>query len=364
MADGLHISVRQREVLMAVVESYIATGEPVSSGAVARSSRIASGAASPATIRNEMAALEDAGLLEQPHTSAGRMPSAAAFRLYVDELTRGGGLGTGLVRPSQMELQSRIDSSLADVAGAGAQALLERASQVLSVLSSGVGVAVGARPALDLLEHVHFSRLGERRVLAVLVTRGGMVRDRMLALEQDLSSVELEAASNFLNEHFRGWSLDRVRGELARRLEQERTAYHAMVAAAQQLWARAIPAEVAQPVFVEGVANLVNVGEDRERLREMLSALEAKERLIDLLNAYIDARQETVRVVFDLERTAPGMAGLVLVAAPARVAGDSLGTVGVIGSTRMHYENTMNAVSYIARLFDRVLDPGGRPPSL
>jgi heat-inducible transcriptional repressor len=225
-------------------------------------------------------------------------------------------------------------------------------------------VAVGARPSLDLLEHVHFSRLGDRRVLAVLVTRGGMVRDRMLALEQDLSSVELETASNFLNEHFRGWSLERVRGELARRVERERSAYQAMVAAAQQLWARAVPADVAQTVFVEGVANLVTVGEDRERLREMLAAVEAKERLIDLLNAYVDARQETVRVVFELERTAPEMAGLVLVAAPARVAGDSLGTVGVIGSTRMHYESTMNAVSYIAGLFDRVLDVNGRPPSL
>ncbi len=336
---------------MAIVENYIATGEPVSSGAVARSSAIASAAASPATIRNEMAALFDAGLLEQPHTSAGRVPSAAAFRMYVEGL---GAAPARLPGPTRAELESRIDLSMAGVAGA--QALLERTSQVLAMLTSGVGVAVGARPAMDLLEHVHFSRLGTKRVLAVLVTRGGMVRDRMLTLQHDLSSVELETASNFLNEHFRGWSLDTVRAELARRVEHERSAYQQMVAAARELWAQALPENAAQAVFVEGVANLVGEREDREHLREMLNALETKQRLIDLLNAYVDSRQETVRVVFDLERTAPEMAGLVLIAAPAFVGGDSLATVGVIGSKRMHYESTMNAVGYIAGLFDRVLD--------
>lgn len=359
MANHAQLTARQHEVLVAIVENYIATGEPVSSGAVARSARVvASGAASPATIRNDMAALFEAGLLEQPHTSAGRVPSAAAFRLYVAGLSAGG--AGRLPSASVAELESRIDSSLLSVAGAGAQALLERTSQVLAMLSSGVGVAVGSRPAMDLLEHVHFSRLAERRVLAVLVTRGGMVRDRMLALEQDLSSAELETASNFLNEHFRGWALESVRAELARRVEQERSAYQAMMSAARELWSRAMPEGVTPLVFVEGVANLVAVGEDRERLREMLSALEAKQRMIELLNAYVDARQETVRVVFDLEQHAPEMAGLVLIAAPARVAGDSLATVGVIGSKRMQYESTMNAVGYIAGLFDRVLDMGGK----
>jgi heat-inducible transcriptional repressor len=217
-------------------------------------------------------------------------------------------------------------------------------------------VAMGTRPSTDMLEHVHFSRLGTRRVLAVLVTRGGVVRDRMLALEQDLSSIELETASNFLNEHFRGWSLNSVRAELGRRVEHERSAYQQMVAAAKELWARAMPEGTAPSVFVEGVANLVGEREDRERLRAMLNALETKQRLVELLNAYVDSRSETVRVVFDLEKTAPEMAGLVLIAAPALVGGDSMATVGVIGSKRMHYENTMSAVGYIAGLFDRVLD--------
>ena len=349
MAELHPLTARQREILVAIVEDYIATGEPVSSGAVARVSLVSS-----ATIRNEMAALVDAGLLEQPHTSAGRVPSAQAFRMYVEQLSSG--QAARLPGPSRAEVESRIDLSLAGVDGA--QALLERTSQVLAMLSSGVGVAMGSPMAQDLLEHVHFSRLAERRVLAVLVTRGGMVRDRMLALDRDLSSVELETASNFLNEHFRGWSLESVRAELARRVEQERSKYAVMMTAAQQLWARTMPEGAEQAVYVGGVANLVGEREDRERLREMMSALETKQRLIELLNAYVDAKQETVRVVFDLEKTAPEMAGLVLIAAPARVGGDSLATIGVIGSKRMHYESTMNAVGYLAGLFDRVLDVG------
>jgi heat-inducible transcriptional repressor len=147
-------------------------------------------------------------------------------------------------------------------------------------------------------------------------------------------------------------------------IERERSEYQTMLSAVQALWVKAVPESDsgARTVYVEGVANLVGsqtVGSagDRERLREMLAALEAKQRLVELLNAYIDAKQESVRVVFDLAEQAPEMAGLVLIAAPARMAGESRGTVGVIGPKRMHYENTMNAVSYIARVFDRMLHP-------
>lgn len=361
---GMHqMTIRQRQILTAIVESYISTGEPVSSGTIARSQALDAGSMSAATIRNEMADLADAGLLEQPHTSAGRVPSAQAFRMYVEQLH--GGIAGRLPGLSLAEVQSQIDLSLAGVAGA--QALLARTSHVLATLSSGVGLAIGAVANADLLEHVHFSRLASRRVLAVLVTRSGMVRDRVLAIDRDLSLRELETAANFLNEHYRGWNIERVRAELAQRLERERSDYREL---AQQLWAGTVPeaAHAEQAVYVEGVANLVGLPEDRAHLREMLAALEAKQRLVELLNAYIDSRQESVRVVFDLEEQAPEMAGLVLIAAPARVGGESIGTVGVIGPKRMHYENAMSAVSYIAQVFDRISSDktGGMlgPPSL
>lgn len=354
MADQEQVTSRQRAILTAIIESYIATGEPVGSGTI---SRLPSGEVpvmSSATIRNEMAALADAGLLEQPHTSAGRIPTARAFRMYVEQLS--GGINPR-IDAARLPARSRrqIDSSFVGVAGT--QAVLERTSHVLASLSSGVGVAIAAAADGDLLEHVHFSRLTHARVLAVVVTRSGMVRDRVLALDQDLTLPELETAANFLNEHFRGWSVERVRSELARMVEHERSEYQRLVNSVQQLWVKAVPASDlrSQPVYVEGVANLIGANVDGQRLRDMLAALEAKQRLVELLNAYIDARQQSVRVIFDLEDQAPEMAGLVLIAAPTRMGGENRGTIGVIGSKRMDYENTMNAVSYLSRVFDRIV---------
>ena len=301
-----------------------------------------------------MVALAEAGLLEQPHTSAGRIPTARAFRMFVE------GFEAGRVKALSAHSRHEIDASFADVAGT--QAVLERTSHVLATLSSGVGVAIASVPGGDQLEHVHFSKLGPGRVLAVVVTRGGMVRDRVLALDADLTAGELETAGNFLNENFRGWEIERVRTELRARVESERQEVHRLMNAVEQLWSKTVPeaaaARVGQAVYVEGVANLVGARplggvDDRERLREMLGALEAKQRLVELLNAYIDARQASVRVVFDLEEHAPEMAGLVLIAAPARMGGESLGTVGVIGPKRMQYERTMQAVGYIAQVLER-----------
>jgi heat-inducible transcriptional repressor len=334
---------RQREILTAVVESYIATGEPVSSGTLAQTSF--ANTISSATLRNEMVELADAGLLEQPHTSAGRIPSAEAFRLYVSQLK---------ANSTRTALHTSIDTSFAGLAGQSA--LLERTSHVLAALSSGVGLAIGAATSTDLLEHIHFSRLAQRRILAVVVTRSGLVRDCVLALDHDLSSVQLETAANFLNENFRGWNIDRVRNELSRRIEHERSTYQ-QLADAVELWSKAIPSDASaqQAVYIDGVANLIGLPADRDRLRAMLAALEEKQRLIELLNAYVDTTQGSVRVVFNLEEQDPGMAGLVLIAAPARVANDNtLGSVAILGPRRMNYESAINAVGYVAQLLHRM----------
>jgi heat-inducible transcriptional repressor len=152
--------------------------------------------------------------------------------------------------------------------------------------------------------------------------------------------------------------MERIRTELARLIETERSTYQQMMEAAQQLWNQTVASATnGQAVFVDGVANLLGLPEDRARLREMLAALETKQRLIELLNAYIDARQESVRVIFDLEQHVPEMAGLVLIAAPARVAGENLGSVGVIGPKRMNYPSNMSAVAYVAQMLERALTP-------
>ncbi|MEO6982733.1 MAG: heat-inducible transcription repressor HrcA, partial [Edaphobacter sp.] len=244
MADAERVTARQRAILTAIIESYIETGEPVGSGTIARSHGADGSGFSSATVRNEMAELAEAGLLEQPHTSAGRVPTARAFRMYVEQLSGGAHPRIDVAR---LPVRSRrqIDSSFVGVAGTGA--VLERTSHVLATLSSGVGVAIAAVAEGDMLEHVHFSRLAQARVLAVVVTRSGLVRDRVLSLDNDLNLRELEAAGNFLNEHFRGWSVEQVRIEIARLMERERSEYQRLLDSVQQLWVKAMP-EVGVPV--------------------------------------------------------------------------------------------------------------------
>src|ERR1700722_16471654 len=349
MSPDLRISPRDRLVLNAIIEIYIATGEPVASQTVARQLDSKDGM-SAATIRNVMAALGDAGLLEQPHTSAGRCPTAAAFRLYVEQLN-------GNTRPIALtqERRDQIEDSFAGVSSR--QQFLERTSHVLALISSGVGVAMAAQSETYWLDHIHFSRISTGRVLAVVVTKSGVVLDRVLALDRDLSLGELESAAAFLNLNFRGWSIERIRTELARRLEQERSEYDQLMRSIDELCRKgALEQDTAvQSIFIVGVANLVAGEADGERLRRLLNALETKQRLIELLDAYVDARQQSVRVVVGLEETIPEMRNLVLIGAPARLGTQSLGTVAVIGSTRIAYQETINAVSFIAQLSDRIL---------
>ena len=342
MTAGSQIGEREREILTAIVETFIATGEPVGSRTLARSSREG---LSPATIRNVMSDLADAGFLEQPHTSAGRVPSPEAYRYYVEQLT-------GNARISS-EDESIIHSSLQGITDV--QEFMERTSHVLSLISKNVGVAVALGGPKNALEHVYFSRLGDQKVLAVVVTKSGLVRDRVLRL--DIQQADLDMASRYLNDNFRGWTIEAMRAELARRLEQERGEYDRLMASVEQLYRRgALADEGTQAVYVEGAANLVAGEQDRQRLQELLQTLEEKQKVVQLLNAYLDTKQEAVRVVIGLDEALPSMRNFVLIGAPARVGGEVMGSLAVLGPTRLDYQHTITAVSYIARLFDKILN--------
>src|SRR5579872_436357 len=343
MPPGPPIGEREREILTAIVETFIATGEPVGSRTLARANREG---LSPATIRNVMSDLADSGFLEQPHTSAGRVPSTEAYRYYVEQLT-------GKARLSNDD-ENIIQESFHGVSDV--QEFMERTSHVLSLISHNVGVAVAIGGQKNALEHVYFSRLGDQKVLAVVVTKSGLVRDRVLRL--DICQADLDAAARFINENYRGWTMDATRAELSRRLEQERSEYDRLMASLEQLYKQgALGAEDgSQVVFVEGAANLVASEQDRNRLQEMLQTLEEKQKVIELLNAYLDVRQEAVRVVIGLDETTPSLKNFVLIGAPARVGGEVIGSLAVLGPTRMDYQHTITAVSYIARLFDQALN--------
>ena len=347
MAIETNIGPRGRAILTAIVETYISTGEPVGSKTIAQS-----GAEqwSAATVRNVMADLADAGYLDQPHTSAGRIPTAEAYRYYVEQLT-------GKARLSH-EDEGKIDSMLAGVSDV--QEFMERTSRVLSLVSSSVGVAIASTGARNTLEHVHFSRLGDHRILAVVVTKSGLVRDRVLRLQHDMQQTDLEIAARYINDNFRGWNMEDLRAELVRRIESERSEYDRLMQSIERLYREgALTEDAALPmVYLEGAANLVQREEDKERLAQLLKTLEEKGKVAELVAAYLDARQEAVRVVIGLEDVAPHLKNLVLIGAPARANGEVVGSFAVLGPTRMDYEHTITAVSHIARLFDHILNEG------
>ena len=344
MSTAENIDKRGREILTAIVETYISSGEPVGSRTLARVNREN---LSPASIRNVMADLAESGFLEQPHASAGRVPTTKAYQFYVKQLT-----GEARLSPADETLIQANLQGLQDV-----QEFMERSSHVLSLVSHGVGVTVStATGQNNALEHVYFQRMAEKKVLAVVVTRNGLVRDRVLRLANDLPIADLEAAAAYINQNFRGWAMESLRNEIARRVQQERSEYDRLMSSVEQLYAQGALAtpDAAQAVYVEGAANLVISEQDKERLRQLLATLEEKQRIVDLLSAYLDTRQEAVRVVVGLEEAMPHLSNFVLIGTPARVGDEVMGSLAVIGPTRMDYEHTIGAVSYIARLFDQI----------
>ena len=347
MANLHHLGNREREILTAIVESYISTGEPVGSRTLARAN---SESLSPASIRNVMADLADAGYLEQPHTSAGRVPTTAAYRFYVNQLT-----GRARLSPADESMIQGTFRGITDI-----QEFMERTSHVLSLVSRSVGVAIAVSGPRNALDHVYFSRLGDNKVLAVVVSKAGVVRDRVLRLKADIPQQDLDLAARYINDNFRGWTLETLRHELEQQIEQHRSEYDGIMRSLEQLYREGALASAGANIYLEGASNLVNREQDAERLRQVLRLLEEKERVAELLSAYLSTSEEAVRVVIGLEQGPPDLRNFVLIGAPARVGEEIMGSLAVIGPTRIDYEHTITAVSYIARLFDQVLNESDR----
>ena len=226
MGTPAGIGRREREILTAIVETYISTGEPVGSRTLARQNHENLSAAS---IRNVMADLADAGFLEQPHTSAGRVPTAQAYRFYVKQLT-----GEARLSPADEALIQGNLQGTQDL-----QEFMERSSHVLSLISRGVGVTISSGSGQrNAMEHVYFQRMADKKVLAVVVMRNGVVRDRVLRLTDDLSHSDLENAAAYINQNFRGWEMETLRNEVFRRVQQERSEYDRLMSSLEQLYAQ------------------------------------------------------------------------------------------------------------------------------
>ncbi len=337
------IDERARMLLKTLVERYIADGQPVGSRTLSRTSGLE---LSPATIRNVMADLEELGLIVSPHTSAGRVPTARGYRLFVDTMLTAQPLGMDAVGTHATPLRDQLQPDQP-------QRVIANAASMLSNLSHFVGVVTAPRKS-SVFRHMEFLRLGERRVLLILVAPDGDVQNRVLFTSRDYGQSELVEASNYLNAHYAGLAIEAVRERLASELEALRTDIAALMQAAVQAGGEL--SEDQDQVVVKGERNLLEVqelGNDVGTLRQMFDMFEQKAQLMRLLDG--SSRAEGVRIYIGGESQVLPFEALSVVSAPYEVDGQVVGTLGVIGPTRMPYERMIQIVDITARLVSNAL---------
>lgn len=332
------IDERSQEVLKSLIQLHIATGEPVGSQSLARALSLR---LSPATLRNLMADLERAGFLSHPHTSAGRVPTDEGYRAYVDSL----------MTPAPMRLRdaAAIESSLR--AGEGSpQRVLESASRVLSRFSHSVGFVIAPNIGRANLRQLDLVRLPYPRVLVVMVCGSGMVTNKVVELEEQLSSDDLQACANYLNAHFSGLSLDTARSRLLEMMREEKALYDHLLQQVIAVGERAFEGGGEESsVYLDGTANILDQPEfeDLGRMRSLFKTFEEKSRLVRILNACISG--EGIRILIGHENPEPGLKDMALVGAGYSLGGAPGLGLGVMGSTRMEYGRMIALVDHVGR---------------
>jgi len=341
------VSDRSKRVLTALVREYVATGEPVASSLLVTAAGLG---VSSATVRSILARLEDEGFVQQPHTSAGRIPTDRGYRFFVDMLLD--------VRRSTRTAQA-VEARLRREGPAPMlDALLPHVSHVVSQASRHIAFAIRPAYQSSVFDRVEFVRLSGSRVLVVIVARGGQVIQKVIDTEQPLTADELHQAAAYLNAEFSGMPLIRAREAVLERLREERLLYDALLARAMKLASTTFAALPDEPaVFVDGAAALLDEarGLTLGTLQTLLQMIEEKQRLATLLSEYIDGAGLTV--VIGAEHPDPHLHPFSLIVSTYHD-GDATGTVGVIGPTRMHYPRAIDLVDGAAQAISRVLrDP-------
>ena len=344
-ADDL--DARDLAVLRTVVREHIASGQPVGSSTVARHSDLE---LSPATIRKILGKLAECGLLVQPHTSAGRVPTARGYRRYVDGMMR---------RPPRVAsaLARELERAL-DLADGDLPELLGAGSRRLAQLSQQIGLALAPEIGRLVVERLEFVPLDGRRVLAILVGLGGVVHHRVLPVDEPIEPAELERIGRFLSDGYRGQPLSEIHRALERRMREERATFDRLQAAGLTLCRRAVEARAEEmAVFVEGASALIESAApaDLDVLRGLFRTLEEKQRLVELLGRLLEGRG--VRVWIGGEIPGADLLGCTVVASPYGPPGGRLGTIGVVGPMRMPYSRVIPLVSHLADVLTARLAP-------
>jgi heat-inducible transcriptional repressor len=342
------LDARAEAVLRAVIRQHIVSGEPVGSKAVTEGTRLD---LSPASIRNVMAELEDRGYLQQPHTSAGRVPTDSAYRVYVDRLLP----RARVAAKQQRAINAALTESRREIPD-----LLAEASRQLSQFSNQVGLVLA--PALQrvAIDRIEFVRLDLRRVVAILVARTGDVHHRMLETSDPESQEELDRVGRYLTDELGGLTLPEMRDRVLLRMSEERAAYDRLQQRSLELGSKALESDEADAeLLVEGASNLIGSPEfsEVETMRGLFRTLEEKKALIALLGQVMDG--SGVQVVIGGENPQAELNRCSVVAASYGGSASRLGTLGIVGPTRMEYARAIALVDHLAAVLTRLLSGAG-----
>ncbi len=332
---------RAQILLKTLIERYIADGQPVGSRTLSKYSGLD---LSPATIRNVMSDLEELGYIASPHTSAGRIPTPLGYRFFVDALLVVKTLETDALH--QLEDQLHPDNP---------QRVIQAASLLLSQLTRFAGIVMTPRRRATTFRHIEFLKLSERRVLLIVVTPDGDVQNRILATEREYSPAELVSAANYINQNYSGQSLEDVRHRLHRELHELREDMIQLMSAALEAGNRALTEDSEQYV-ISGERNLLAVqdlSQDTTRLRQLFDLFERKSQLLQILD--LSLRGQGVQIFIGGESGVSTPDDVSVVTAPYKVGSEVVGTVGVIGPTRMAYDRVIPIVDVTAKLLSSAL---------
>ena len=343
---------RFKEILQWVIATFIVTGKPVGSRSIARCSREQ---LSAATVRNIMADLEEMGYLRQPHASAGRVPTDKAYRFYVDYLMKRSVLSAN--DRVMIERDLCVDDS--------AERMMARASHVLSRVSNNLGIVVSPPISQVALEHIHFTKLADNRILVILASRSGMVQNRIIHYEDEIFQAELDKSARYIVEHFKNLTLPEIHRRILQMINQERALYDKFTQQIITLSSMSFADsddDMGAGIYLDGASNLIKTPEfsDVNKMKLLFETIEHKSRLANLLLRCIDDEPGDVKITIGAENALPGIEDCALIATRYVVDEKTHGTLGILGPTRMEYARAISLVDYVARLFGQMLETGTR----
>lgn len=332
------LSPRHLEVLHAIVQQYIETGEPVASRTIARKYPM-----SAASIRNMMADLLEEGYLSQPHTSAGRVPTELGFQSYVGTL-----LGSRIIQGELDRLHIELQNA------GGVEARIERSSKLLTEITRNFGIAAAIPTENQTLESVELIALPDRRILMVVITRDRLVRNRVIQVEDHVTQDELYSIRNYINRNFTGWAVPLIHLELKRRLQADSAAYDAILRRVSLFYTKGLlELGLTAEVHFDGVENLIGLDLHltRERMRELFKALEEKKRVVQLLERFMEQREGELAIQVGLGDVHPSMSELSLIGVRFGLPNGLEARVAVLGPMRMNYHRAVSAVLHVGQAF-------------